>query len=574
MARMLKVLLSCVLLLALVASACGSDDDEAGDNGDSAAPEPAEEPADEPAEPADEPAEPADEPAEPADEPADDEPADDDEMAAECTADLAGGSLTMGTFSQPPGLDPTVANGAASTGGNEILAFYDALLRFDAETGEFSPHVAESVVPSEDFGTWTVTLRPGITFGNGDPLDAAAVKASFERFGGETVRVPVRSLTALAAEVNVIDDLTVEFVLSQPWANFQSILSAGPGMIVNVAVVEERGEDFALNPAGAGVGPFEFEDFVVGERITLVAKDDYWGGPVCIEELTFVPTATATAAYESFIQDEFDVTFLRDPNTLARAADDGFTGLSEFQNVSDSLVINQGVRDSDPITADVRLRRAMHHAVDLDQVNQRAFDGVATMTTAIFSERSRFYQGVEPLPYDPDEARALVQAVKDETGWDGTLGLICETDREELAIALKAQFDAVGFNIELDIVPTIGDLIQKVIVDADFEVSCFGANILDSEPWPGLSNFVSGRPSNYGGHSNPDYDALIDQYRLTPDFEGQVEVLGEIQRAWNDSAPMLALTHTPQTTLVHDNVHGVSLTTNALLFFDNAYLDG
>lgn len=565
-----SAMMASLVAMSLVIAACGGDDD-ADDVG---SPTPATDSSDEQTSSEPPAAEPSDESEPTADDTTTEETPDDETgVSADCPADRQGGSLTMGVFSEPPGLDPIRTNASASTGGTEVLAIYDALLRFDAATGTYEPRVAESVEPSADFSVWTVKVRPGVTFGNGDPLTANDVKYSFERFGGEDVTVPLKSLTALASEVNVIDDLTVEFVLTDPWANFPNLLANSPGMVVNQNVVDERGDDFALNPIGAGAGPFELVDFVPGEGIRLVAKEDYWGGRPCIDELEFITIPNSSANYETFQNGETDVTFLRDPETLARAVEDGVSSLTELSDVSDNLLLNSGVRGSEAPTTDVRVRKAINHAVNIEQVNERAFGGTATMSSALYTSASRFYQeGVEPLPYDTDLAASLVEEVKAETGWDGSLRLTCEQDREELAIALKAQLDAVGFAVELDMVPAISDLIQKVIVDADYETSCFGANLLDSDPWPGLrNNWVTTSSSNFAGYSNPEYDALIDELRITPDFESQLDIMARIQNVWNEDPPTLALTATPQTTLYDDDVDGLVITANALIMLNEAY---
>lgn len=87
----------------------------------------------------------------------------------------------MSTVGSPVGLDPVGQPSSAGTGGNEVTALFDTLMRYDAGSNTYEPQVAESM---EDDGTglvWTMKLRPDVTFGNGDPLTAEDVVTSIER---------------------------------------------------------------------------------------------------------------------------------------------------------------------------------------------------------------------------------------------------------------------------------------------------------------------------------------------------------------------------------------------------------
>ena len=106
----------------------------------------------------------------------------------QCTAERAGGSLTVGTGLPFTGMSPYVVLGTGQAGGDYMAAFYDTLMRYDATTQEFEPNVAESLEPNEDFTEWTLTLRPDVTFGNGDPLTTADVVAHIEKMGTSRVR--------------------------------------------------------------------------------------------------------------------------------------------------------------------------------------------------------------------------------------------------------------------------------------------------------------------------------------------------------------------------------------------------
>ncbi len=127
-------------------------------------------------------------------------------------------------------LDPAKAPGSGSSGGTELAAIYDVLMRYDPITREYQPQLAQSLTPNEDSTVWTLALRPGVTFSDGSPVDSAAVKASIERttgaggLGGDVWKAKV-------ASIETPDPVTVVFYLNDPWTGIQSSLSTKNGMI-------------------------------------------------------------------------------------------------------------------------------------------------------------------------------------------------------------------------------------------------------------------------------------------------------------------------------------------------------
>ena len=98
-----------------------------------------------------------------------------------CTTERIGGSVTQGTLLSPRGLDPVGQPGAAGSGGTEVQALFDTLITYNAETQAYEPQVAQSLDSNADHSVWTMKLRDGVTFGNGDALTADDVKRSIER---------------------------------------------------------------------------------------------------------------------------------------------------------------------------------------------------------------------------------------------------------------------------------------------------------------------------------------------------------------------------------------------------------
>jgi peptide/nickel transport system substrate-binding protein len=541
--------LAAALTLALVAAACGGDDDGGG-AADGDATEEAAAAADRSAAGANPP---------------------DGET---CTEDRVGGELTMGTYTPTTSLDPAVALGSGSAGAIQMTALYDTLLRYDPESGEFEPHVAESFEASDDLTEWTVTLREGVTFGNGDPLTTEAVRFSFERMQ----QAPVGSAQQAnqIAEMEIVDDLTMVFHLNQPTGDFAYVLAEDAANIVNPAVVEEMGaEAFGTDPVGAGVGPYEIERFAPDEEVVMTARDDYWGGPVCIETLRFVYVAGGQATYDAFRNDELDMAFITDTPTVARAKDEGVTGYGNVAGAATFLVINNGISETTAPTDDVRVRQAIAQAIDLDVLNDRVEDGAGIATSLLVDPESAIApEGAEEIPHDPAAAEELVTEVMDETGWDGSIRLLgAQTpEGEDTTITLEAMLEAVGFDVTVENVPN--EVVQeRIVFTPDFDLATFGMSIFEESPMARLNQWETDSPRSRTGYADPEMDAALEQMRLAGDREAKREAMAEVQRVWNETVPSAVLFAREEFVATAPEVHGLVYSRDTVPMFHDAYIE-
>ena len=178
---------------------------------------------------------------------------------------VEGGTLTFGSYAEPLELDPVTTIVAGTTGGTEMAAVYDVLMRWDEDAQAVVPQLAESLTPDEDHIRWTLTLRPDVTFSDGTVLDAEAVRWSIQRYldqGGHDAAVWSHNVE----QMEVTSDLSVELTLARPWPSFDALLTTGIGMVV--ARSSDAGKQFT--PVGAG--PFVLEDRAPQERMTFAAN--------------------------------------------------------------------------------------------------------------------------------------------------------------------------------------------------------------------------------------------------------------------------------------------------------------
>jgi len=495
------------------------------------------------------------------------------EPAEGCTEERRGGEVTFGVNVFTRGLDRTVALGSGYAGGIELAAIYDNLLSYDPETGEFEPHVAESFSSNAARDEWTITLRDGVRFGNGDPLTTEAVRYSFERMAAASV-----SSAAYAAEVEeylIQDDRTMTFRLKAPNGGFAYALAEDAGAIVNPNVVEARGADaFNLDPRGAGVGPYEVERFAPDEELVLVARDDYWGGPVCIERLRFVYVPGGRATYEAFEHDELQMALLVEGAAVDAALADGTEGYVSIASAATILFLNQGVGGYTGPLQDVRVRRAITQAIDPQVANQRGEQGFLLPGPEVISDEAPYSPGVEGVGHDPDAARALVATLKADGVWDGAFTLTAGNTPTavDTSIALEAMFEAVGMTVTVETLPT-GEASTKILTRQDFEVGLNGASIQEESAYARLNQFECGNVRTRTGYCDPRMDAALEDLKLASTRAERVAALAAVQEVWNDTLPSYVLFHRREMVAWKDGIRGVKVSRDVTPVFHDAWIE-
>ena len=498
---------------------------------------------------------------------------DDDEEL--CTPDKAGGELTVGTGSPFTGMDPALVLGTGQVGGDYMSAVYDTLMRYDARTQEFEPNVAASLEPNADDTEWTLKLKPNIKFTNGDPMTTADVVAHIERL--KVSRVRAAAMAANIVGMTVIDPLTMVFDVGEPWGTFPYVLATEPGWVPNNKLVTERGQGFHINPAGSGVGPYEVVRIAEGEEIVLKAKPDYWNGAPCIETLRFINVPGVQASYEAFSTGEMDAVFL---SAVVQAAEAEDAGLLDFEVPVGALgyvLADQGITEAAKAAGstpfqDIRVREAMQLAIDYKLINDRLFDGESETDSAIVPKSSPIYHGVEGPPTDVARARQLVTETKGDGTWDGSFTFLHATTPEstDQAVLLEGMWEAVGMTVTLEATPNVG---TRVILERNFQVATNGFAVLDPAPWSTVNGLATGSPRQRTGFSNADMDAALKELRAAATIEETKDALATMQEVWNETFPLVVVSHSVWAMAAQENVHGIQYGPDATPYFNLAWVD-
>jgi peptide/nickel transport system substrate-binding protein len=467
--------------------------------------------------------------------------------------------------SDPGGLDPVKNLGAGSTGLNELTAIFDQLVRYDPIANEYVPQMAESLTANADNTEYTVKLRPGVKFTDGTPVDSAAVKANFDRFSGPASIQVYAAILPQITSMETPDDLTVVIKLDGPDASFPYLLTQPMGLVVSPTAVKTMGDE-AFNLAPVGAGPFKVKSYKPGVGLTLERNPDYWGEAPHLDGIEFTWVADDRARVEALKNGDVDVVITGSPVQSVEAFENGATGFGWL--TYGSPVVSMNMREGFPF-ADVRLRRAVALALDPETVSKRAFQGLSYASKELFPE-GLLRSGAEGLPTDPEEAKALVEEVKADTGWDGSFVLLSspEPSVHDTALSVQAMLNNVGFNATVE-TPT--DWTTHVYVQFDHDAVVTSLGFLETDPYVFLV-YEAGGDYSPSGFKDERMDAAILDLRGASSEAATKAATKEMQEIWNDVVPSVWLGHRVDRMFQSKKVHGLVPTASAVALFHEAWL--
>jgi peptide/nickel transport system substrate-binding protein len=338
-------------------------------------------------------------------------------------------------------------------------SFYDSLLRWD-ENGNFIAGVADSYTISPDGNTWTFKIHKGIKFHNGDPLTAADVKFSVDRFGDTDISLNPWS-NYISARYNkkesiVVDDYTYQFVSDHP-EPAQAIVFAWT-RILPKNYFEKVGQDgFRAKPIGSG--PWKFKELVTKQSMTLEANTDYWRKDEIpayqyYKELMVPEQATRIAMLKN---GEVDLALAIDYDRLADLKAAGFEVVKQPGPPGTSSLAFQGnwLPSAGPV-GDIKVRKAMSYALNREEIVDTWYAGYGDPTAGQFYMYPGCFGWDEALrndSYDPTLAKALLkEAGYPEKFKDPTIHVYTTSVGQDYHLLLIGYWEAIGLKVKLEIV--------------------------------------------------------------------------------------------------------------------------
>ena len=493
------------------------------------------------------------------------------DMSEECTEDRVGGTITMGEYVMLPSFAPGQGHYGVR-GAAQSAAVYDRLMRWDPYEEEFVPQLAESLESNDDNSVWTLGLREGVNFSNGDALTADDVAFTIGLHQDPDTQSIAMTDALNIENLEVVDPQTVEFTLDEPWAGFPILLTGSAGEVIPQEAYEAADpEDWARNPVGAGA--FVMDEYIPDQQVVLQPNPDYWGGVVC-PTLEFIQIPGSQGTLEAFQTGELQLGYLRGSKFVTDAQDAGEPGFHEIGSSGSAIFMNNGNADYDGILTDQRARQAVAHALDRELMDQRLTDGTGQPTSALLAESSRFYDGQEGPVYDEERASELVAELREDHDWDGSLNLLIADGPEnvEAGVVTKALLDAAGFDTTITNIP-VSQVTARQFT-GDYEMVISGLSVSDADPASTFASVMTpGGAANLTGVDDPELTQAIADVRDAGNIDAQIEAYNRLQEVYNEVLPVTIIANAEEYVTVDESVRGVKPTMASTMLFDNAYIE-
>lgn len=442
---------------------------------------------------------------------------------------VAGGTLTVGAADEPASLDPVALSGSGEIAVNLV---YDSLVRRYEFGQEPQPNVAESLTPNDDLTEWTIVLRDGVTFSDGTPLDAEAVKANIDRHIAPDSTSAIKGTLSLVQDVEVVDDKTVLIKLSGPWANLAYSLTFP---LASPTAIEELGDTFGQNPVGSG--PYVLTEWVQGDHMTFERRDDYWGLEAgregsYLDAVTVRLIPNETTRNTALARGEIDIALVASNDTMRAALDGNGDVVASIAppGAAPGWIIPFNL--SDPVTSDPRVREALAYSIDREELlNLDA--GLTEPNPGPFAG-TVWDNDIQYPGFDLERAQAAADAYTAENG-PITLSLSIYTDptAEKYAQALQAMWKEIGVEteiVEADFGATIG-----AVLSGDYQALLTKSGFISPHPDFILPIFMSSNGGLLFTHTpDPEIDAALDAARVTTDVDQQREAYKVIDEKFAD----------------------------------------
>ncbi|MDJ0823092.1 MAG: ABC transporter substrate-binding protein [Paracoccaceae bacterium] len=421
--------------------------------------------------------------------------------------------LTIAIQLEPPHMDPT----SAAAGAIDSVLYsnvFEGLTRFQSD-GSIAPGLARDWTISEDGLTYTFTLASDVTFHDGTSMDAEDVKFSLDRARAEDSANAQKPLFADIAEVTVVDPTTVQVTLSQPNGNFLFNMAWGDAVIVAPESIEN------IKQQPIGTGPFQFDQWVQGDRVELSQYAGYWGDTPALTAATFKFISDPTAAFAAMMAQDIDAFsgFPAPENLPQFATDPRFTVLTGSTEGETILSTNNKM----PPLDNVQVRKAIAHAIDRQAIIDGAMFGLGTPIGTHFAPHNPDYVDLTgQSSYDPELAKQLLAEAGLPDGFTTTLKLPPPSYARRGGEIIAAQLRAVGIETE------ITNLEWAQWLEEVFRGKDYGLTIVShTEPF---DIGIYARPEYYFQYDNPDFQALMTTLTATADPAQRTQLLAQAQQ--------------------------------------------
>jgi peptide/nickel transport system substrate-binding protein len=449
----------------------------------------------------------------------------------------------------------------------------------------YAPWLATGWETSEDGLTWTFTLREDVLFHDGTPLTAEHYAWTINRLLAPETAAPQAGRLRAVGSAEALDDYTLQLTLLAPYpVLLEQLSNTGVVQPYLPSFVEEQGENFGRT--FMGVGPYRFVEWVTGERVVLERNPDFaWGMPIgenqgayYIEriEYRFIPEAATRVAGLEAGEIDYSPVLATDVEYLESTGQ-----VNILRSFSEGMLTALHMNLSRAPFDDVRVRQAFNLAVDKDVLIDVLLLGEGEPQYGPLSPGiAGYWVGIEEIgyKYDLEAARALLEDAGYTAGEDGmfsrdgaplTVTLKCESPRTQMCEVLQAQYQALGVDVQIEIIEP-GGALGLALAD-DYQLMTLGYSASESDILYRWFHTSRQGALNLSRAADPALDEILDNTRN--DVENRDMWVQEAQRYMVEQAYVVPLILSPEFTAISTRVQGVTPNPLGLAAVLKAYLN-
>ncbi|QCJ42215.1 glutathione ABC transporter substrate-binding protein [Bacillus sp. S3] len=476
------------------------------------------------------------------------------------TASKDGGTLVIARLSDAENLDHhfmSTINAASVT----HMKIYEGLVGRD-KNAEIKPLLAEEWKQLDDT-TWEFKLRKGVKFHDGTAFNAAAVKATFDRLLDPNVGSPRAVVFKMVKEVKVVDEFTVQFILSEPFAPLLSILASHEGGIISPKTIEKFGKKIINEPSGTG--PFVFESWSPGQEIIFTKNKEYWGTKAKVDKVVFkvVPEETTRISMletgEAHIAEPLSVPMM---STVESSSQVGVYRSEGFGTEYIGFNVKK-----EPFN-DIRVRKAIAHAVEMDSILKGVYNNVGKKANSLLGSKVFGYHAdMKAYEYNLNEAKKLLAEAGYPNGFETTLKTMDSKERVNMAEVLQSQLKGIGIKLHIQVLEygTFVDQVNKG--DSEMFILSWrnATGDADYNQYNLFHTDSQGASGNTFFYSNKEVDSLIESARKEKDQEKRIELYAKSQELEMKDAVYIPVRVIENLAAVAKGVNGFSITPSGYL---------
>jgi peptide/nickel transport system substrate-binding protein len=467
-------------------------------------------------------------------------------------------TLRVGLQDDPDTLDP--ATGGTYTGRIVFAALCDKLVDINDKL-EIVPQLATEWSWNDSNTELTMKLRQGVTFHDGTPFDAAAVKANIERMQALKESKRRSELSPIKA-VEVVDPTTVVLKLETPFAPLLSVLTDRAGMMVSPSAGSST-DEFSAKPVCSG--PYQFESRSARDKITLKKYPGYWNaGEIGYDQVEYQIIPDSTVRLSRIQAGDLEVAERIAPTDLEAIRSNADLALHTSAGLAVSHLFINVRPDSKGVLANKpELRKALELSLDRNAINKVAFNGEFIADNQMIPPSSAYYSAKHTMPpRDVEAARKLIE----ESGVSNpTVEITYENSLTDGRVAqiIQSMAQEAGFTVNLLPLETSSAIERYLAGNFELYIGNWSGR---ADPDPTLFTFFgTGGSQNLNGYASPKLDEVLIAARKELNTEPRKVLYEQAADIYLNDRPTIPLYHPTWFYGARASVNGISVYPDGIL---------